>query len=78
VKIDELKLLNVVLAALEEKQLDPADWISWSAYHAALQVEKPAAISTRLPHFTNNAHSVAMIKHSITLVQAAIQHLNPR
>ena len=65
-------------AALEKEQLNPADWISWSAYHAALQqVEKSAAITALLPLFTDNAHSVAMIKHSMTLVQATIQHLNP-
>ena len=53
------------------------DWISWSAYHAALQQEeKLAAITALLPLFTDNAYSVAMIKHLMTLVQAAIQHLN--
>ena len=77
-KMDELQWLNAVMAALEKEQLDPADWISWSAYHAALQqAEKPAAISSLLPLFTDSAHSVAMIKHSMTLVQATIQHLNP-
>jgi len=41
---------------LEEEQLDPADWISKSAYHAALQVEKPAAISALVSLFTDIAH----------------------
>lgn len=36
-----------------------------------------AAISALLPLFKDNAHSVAMIKHSMTMVQAAVQHLNP-
>ena len=66
------------MAALEKEQLDSTDWVSWSAYHAALQQEEIlAAISALLPLFTDSAHSVAMIKHSMTLVQAAIKYLNP-
>ena len=77
-KMDELQWLNEVMAALEKEQLDSTDWVSWSAYHAALQQEERlAAISALLPLFTDSAHSVTMIKHSMTLVQAAIQHLNP-
>ena len=77
-KMDELQWLNAVKAALEKEQLDSTDWVSWSAYHAALQQEERlAAISALIPLFTDSAHSVAMIKHSMTLVQAAIQHLNP-
>ena len=46
-KMDKLQWLNEVMAALEKEQLDPADWISWSSYHAALQqAEKHAAISS--------------------------------
>jgi len=37
----------------------------------------PPAINSLLPLFTDNAHSVAMIKHSMNIVQAAVQHLNP-
>jgi hypothetical protein len=66
------------MAVLEKDKLDPVDWISWSAYHAALEESvKPAAINALLPLFLDNAHSVAMIKHSMTIVQAAIEHLNP-
>ena len=77
-KKGELEWLNAVMAALEKEKLDPVDWISWSAYHAALEESvKPAAISALLPVFLDSAHSVAMIKHSMTIVQAAIEHLNP-
>ena len=37
----------------------------------------PAVINVLLPLFLESAHSVAMIKHSMTIVQAAVQHLNP-
>ena len=77
-KKEELEWCNAVMAALENEQLDPTDWISWSAYHAALQqTVKPAAINALLPLFTDSAHSIAMIKHSMTIVEAAIRHLNP-
>ena len=32
---------------------------------------------SRVRLFMDSAHSVAMIKHSMTIVQAAVQHLNP-
>jgi hypothetical protein len=55
------------------------EWVSWSAYHADIQsaVIPSAAINALLPLFLESAHSVAMIKHSMTIVRAAIQHLNP-
>jgi hypothetical protein len=70
--------LNTVMTALTKQQLE-REWVSWSAYHADIQatVIPPAAINALLPLFRDNAHSVAMIKHSMTIVQAAVQHLNP-
>ena len=67
------------MTALKQEQLDEMDWISWSAYHASIQetVIPPAAINVLLPLFLESAHSVTMIKHSMTIVQAAVQHLNP-
>ena len=78
-KEGEIEWLNSVTAALSKEKLDDGDWVSWSAYHASIQTNEipPAAINTLLPLFTESAHSVAMIKHSMTIVQAAIQHLNP-
>ena len=54
-------------------------WISWSAYHADAHkaVIPPAAINALLPLFLDNAHSAAMIRHSMDIVRAAVQHLNP-
>ena len=37
----------------------------------------PSAINTLLPLFLDNAHSIAMIKHSMSIVKAVVQHLNP-
>lgn len=50
-----------------------------SAYHANIQqaVIPPPAINALLPLFLDNAHSVAMIRHSMDIVRAAVQHLNP-
>ena len=75
----ESEWLNTVVAALQKQELGSTDWVSWSAYHADIQetVITPAAINALLPLFLDNAHSVAMIRHSMTIVQAAVQHLNP-
>ena len=76
---EENEWLKVVMAALEKEELDKGDWVSWSAYHADIQqaVIPPAAINALLPLFLDNAHSVAMIRHSMDIVKAAVQHLNP-
>ena len=75
---DELEWLKEVVNAVQKQQIDPTNWFFWSAYHASLQqLVKPAALNALLPLLVDNAHSVAMIKHSrTTIVQAAIQHLN--
>ena len=69
---------DVAMEALEKQSLQKNDWISWSAYHASIQeaVLPPAAINALLPLFLDSAHSVAMIKHSMLVVQAAVRHLN--
>ena len=52
--------------------------VSWSAYHG----ERQQHVNTRcqsslLPLFAECAHSLAMIKHAITVVMKAVEHLNP-
>ena len=78
-KKEELGWLNKVMEALQKEHLDEMDWVSWSAYHANIQntVIPSAAINALLPLFLDSAHSVAMIKHSMTMVQATVQHFNP-
>ena len=36
----------------------------------------PPAITAMLPMFIKNAHSLAMIKHAMDIVQALTQHVN--
>jgi len=75
----EIEWLDSVRAACSKEKLNDTDWISWSAYHASMMARNdiPPAINSLLPLFTDNAHSVAMIKHSMNIVKAAVQHLNP-
>ena len=74
---DEYAWLSKVKTALENSTID--GWISWSAYHADMQqaIIPPPAINALLPLFLDNAHSVAMIQHSMDVIKAAIQDLNP-
>ena len=67
--------LNVVRQSLESGILP--NNLSWSAYHANLQVifPKPAVIAL-LPLFFEEAHSVAMIKHGMVVVKKAVMKLN--
>ena len=74
---DEYLWLRKVKTALEKSTVD--GWLSWSAYHADRHqaVIPPPAINALLPLFLDNAHSVAMIRHSMDIVKAAVKHLNP-
>ena len=76
---EEWKWLDMFMETLKKQALEKTDWISRSAYHASIQeaVIPPATINVLLPLFLESAHSVAMIKHSMMIVQAAVQHLNP-
>ena len=75
----EVEWLQTLMAASLKHQLDETDWISWSAYHSSVQeaTVPPSAINTLLPLFLDNAHSIAMIKHSMNIVKAVVRHLNP-
>lgn len=75
---EEYGWLNLVKAVLEEGT--QVSWVSWSAYHADIQkagVIPPAAVNALLPLFLDSAHTVAMIRHSMDVIKAAVQHLNP-
>ncbi|KAK6169757.1 hypothetical protein SNE40_020746 [Patella caerulea] len=51
---------------------------TWAAYHAQNQSSKDIMVtsSALLPLFQESAHSVAMIKHSMDVIQDAVHHLN--
>ena len=52
--------------------------VSWSAYHGERQRHVNVRCqSSLLPLFAEAAHSIAMIKHAITVVKKAVEHLNP-
>ena len=75
---EEWKWLDVAMEILKKQSLQNTYWISWSACASIQEVTiSPAAINALLPLFLESVHSVAMIKHSMTVVQAATQHLNP-
>ena len=63
-------------AAIEKQAVD--NWISWSAYNANAYhaIIPPPAIHALLPLFTANAHSTAMLCHSMDITKEAAQCLN--
>ena len=75
----ETEWLTTLMAALRKGSLESGDWISWWAYHAHIQqaVIPPDALNALLALFLDNAHSVATIKHSMDVINAAVHHINP-
>ena len=75
---EEWKWHDVVMEILKKQLLQNTVWMSWSAYASIQEATiSPAAINALLPLFLESVHSVAMIKHSMTVVLAATQHLEP-
>ena len=76
---EEYDWLNAVVNALKKENLTKDEWVSWSEYHASVEItEIPLeAINALLPLFLENAYSVAMIKHSVDIAKTSVQYLNP-
>ncbi len=74
----EYDWLVAVEDLLQKEQLEVGDNLTWSAYHAASQPQfvRPRAITSLLPLFSENAHSLAMIQHSMKVIKEAVNHLN--
>lgn len=75
----EIGWLESIRQQSSKKDLAEDECVSWAAYHASHSTPscyEPAIISL-LPTFTENAHSVAMIQHSIKVIQSAVKHVNP-
>lgn len=51
-------------------------WAAYRALQATLTLHRPAIIAL-LPMFVENAHLLAMIKHSMDVIRAAVHHVNP-
>ena len=75
----EYQWLTKVEELLEKEKIEEREYLSWSAHFASLQTAplSPTAITSLLPLFEDNAHSKAMIQHSMKLVKEAIAYINP-
>ena len=75
----EYQWLNKVKELLKKDKLDKEDYISWSAHFASLQSQAPRsqAITALLPFFDENAHTMAMIQHSMKIVKEGVAYVNP-
>eukprot|EP00112_Aurelia_sp_Birch-Aquarium-sp1_P002123 Seg1231.2 transcript_id=Seg1231.2/GoldUCD/mRNA.D3Y31 product="hypothetical protein" protein_id=Seg1231.2/GoldUCD/D3Y31 len=75
----EFQWLDHVMNILRTKNPECAD-ISWAAYHATQQPDTTiiASITSLLPLFREEAHSVAMIQHGMNVIKQAVNLLNPR
>jgi hypothetical protein len=64
---------------ISKDKLDPKDFVSWAAYKASRSAlsSYQQAIITLLPMFLDNAHSMAMIAHSMRVIKVAVEHVNP-
>lgn len=76
---DERQWLDCTMQNLKEEWAPDKGFVSWAAYHANLHptVDRPKSLSALLPLFHDNAHSAAMIRHSMNLVKQVVQELNP-
>ena len=77
---EEKKWLEHVRSIMSKELCGNDDSLTWAAsYHASTDstVCKPMALNALLPLLSENAHSPAMIRHSMGLVQKAVKHLNP-
>jgi len=72
-------LLKHMRGLLSKQELTKEEFVSCSAYHASIQqvVTATCTVVTLMPLFLEYAHSVAMIKHSMNVVKAATEYLNP-
>ncbi len=61
-----------------ESETETLEDTSW-AYHASQQPTEDRVIcpSSLLPLFLESAHTVAMIKHSMDVINNVVEHLNP-
>jgi len=72
----EYEWLNEVVNTIGATE-EPVD-ITWAGYHAEQSVRElhPQPIIALLPLFRHNAHTSAVIRHSLIVVEADVKHLN--
>lgn len=73
----EYDWLNKVMDCVDNK-FDPVN-ITWAGHHAhvSMQESQPMPIIAMLPIFRHSANTVAMIRHSLTVVRNAVYNMNP-
>ncbi len=76
---EEKQWLAHVKELLDKDNLDKEDYVTWSAYHASCQPQIPHTVcfNSLLPLFYESAHTVAMIKHGMTVIKQATHFVNP-
>ena len=64
--------------AKEKTETEDMQYISWAAFHASRQQTRchPTALNALLPLFYENAHTIAMVRHGMTVIKDATQYLN--
>ena len=75
----EMDWLNKAKFLQVKGELTNTDFVSRDAFHASLQPPPTHQIDivVLLPLFLENAHSVAMVRHGMSAVNDAVQHVNP-
>ena len=75
----EYQWLNKVEKLSEKENVEEKEYLPWSGHFTSLQTAalSSTAITLLLLLFEENAHSKAMIQHSVKLVKEAIAYINP-
>lgn len=79
---EEFNWLQNVNSLIQAESLENETRFSWAAYHCAEGLTQKAiaassAVSALLPLFPDEAKSVAMIKHSMNVIKASVEYINP-
>ena len=76
----EFTWLETTKEIANQENLQDDQQMSWSAHHASEGQHDEitqSVISSLLPLFPDQAKSVAMIRHSMDIIKACVNHLNP-
>ena len=76
---EEQEWLEHVRGNVTNEEIDKDSNLSWAAFYASKQepIIRPNVITALLPLFAEKSSTVAMIKHSMDIVKATTDHLNP-
>ena len=79
---EEFNWLQNVNSLIQAESLENKTRFSWAAFHCSEGLRQKAiaassAVSALLPLFPDEAKSVAMIKHSLNVIKASVEYINP-